>query len=90
MLNYKVKLHGRCPFNRDWDYYDLTVTSEVFVKCEDIQAVCDIVRGAIMTQENMAKQLRELLPAHTSITLVGWHANTETVVELPSIEATAK
>jgi len=35
MLSYKAKLHGRCPFNRDWDYYELTVRSETFVNYFD-------------------------------------------------------
>lgn len=82
MITYKTKVHGKCPFNRDWDYYDLTIRSESMMKCEDLEAICNIVRGATMTQENIAYKIRELIPAHCLMTLVGNHANVETVVDL--------
>lgn len=82
MNNYKTNVHGRCPIDRRWDYYLLEISSLEFIKCEDIEAVCDIVRGATMTQENIAAQLRKSLPDTCSFVLSGTHSNVATTVRL--------
>ena len=82
MKQYTAKLHGKCPFHRGWDYYSLVIKTNEFMKCEDIEATCDIVRGATITQEAMAKQLRESFPSHCTFDLSGVHANVETIVSL--------
>jgi hypothetical protein len=28
---YEAKVHGKCPLNRQWDYYTLTITSEQMI-----------------------------------------------------------
>ena len=79
---YEAKVHGKCPLNRQWDYYTLTITSEQMIVCEEIEAACNIVRGSTMTQENIADQLRKSLPDNCKMRLIGTHANVETTVEL--------
>lgn len=79
---YEAKVHGKCPINRKWDYYTLTITSDQMIVCEEIEASCDIVRGSTMTQEKIADQLRKSLPETCKMRLVGIHSNVETTVEL--------
>lgn len=83
MVIHETKIHGKCPINGSWDYYVLTIRTDGFVRCEDIESVCDKVRGSLMTQEDMANELRELIPSHCTMTLHGNHGqNVATVVEL--------
>lgn len=83
MITHKTMIHGKCPINGAWDYYEVTVRTESFIKCEDIEAVCDQVRGKGITQEEMAEELRELLPQDCSLTVRGRHGqNTQTMIEL--------
>lgn len=83
MIVHETLVHGRCPINGSWDYYTLEVRTDGFIKCEDIEAACDLVRGSELTQEAMAEQLREKLPGDCIIVLRGRHGqNTSTTVEL--------
>lgn len=75
MNTHKTKLHGRCPYAPHWDYYELTVTTDQFIKVEEIEVAANLCRGLEMTQEAMAEQLRMLLPKHAKLCLVGLHAN---------------
>lgn len=83
MIVHTTTVHGRCPLNGSWDYYTLEVRTDGFVKCEDIEAACDLVRGGEITQEDMANELRETLPADCVIVLRGRHGqNVATLVEI--------
>lgn len=83
MIVHETILHGRCPINGSWDYYTLEVRTDGFIKCEDIEAACDQVRGSELTQEGIAEQLRELIPSDCVIVLRGRHGqNIATIVEL--------
>jgi hypothetical protein len=83
MIVHSTMIHGRCPINGSWDYYDVEVRTDTFVKCEDIEAACDQVRGSELTQEAMAEELRERLPVDCVLIVRGRHGqNIETMVEI--------
>ena len=85
MIVHTTTVHGRCPINGSWDYYELEVRTDGFVKCEDIEAACDRVRGSEMTQEAMAEELRlaDEIPSDCVIVLRGRHGqNVSTLVEI--------
>ena len=80
---HRTTLHGKCPLNGSWDYYELEVSTEEFFRVEELEELCDFVRGKSMSQEEMAKQLRPTLPSHCSMVLRGRHGqNCETEVRL--------
>jgi hypothetical protein len=79
MNTYTTTVHGKCPVGRNWDYYDLQIFSATIIMCEEIERVANIVRGATMTQEKMAKQIADLLPG-VEFKLVGVHSNVRTEV----------
>ena len=75
-------LHVQSQSNAAW-YYDVEVRTETFVKCEDIEAACDHVRGSELTQEAMAEELREQLPGDCVLIVRGRHGqNIATTVEI--------
>ncbi|TWU19874.1 hypothetical protein [Allorhodopirellula heiligendammensis] len=83
MNTHETTIHGRCPINSVWDYYTLRVTTDRFVRVEDIEEMADLVRGKAMCQEDIAKELRTTLPAHCTVEVIGRHGqNCETVVRL--------
>jgi ribonuclease I len=73
MNKHEITLHARCPYAPVWDYYTLTLTTREFVEVHALQKMCDEVRGKEMTQESIADLLRERLPHHIAIELVGHH-----------------
>lgn len=79
MNTYNTLVHGRGPIKRGWDYYTLEIVSDETILCEEIERAANIVRGATMTQEKMAKQIAELLPGVT-FKLIGVHSNVKTEV----------
>lgn len=84
MVVHKTIVHGKCPINGLWDYYELEVRTSGFVRCEDIEIACNRIRGSEMTQEQMAEELRESreIPSDCVILLRGRHGqNVETLVE---------
>ena len=83
MITHTTTIHGKCPINGAWDYYEVTVRTDAFLKCEDIEAACDQVRGKGITQEAMAEELRELLQSDCVLTVRGRHGqNIQTMIEL--------
>ena len=68
-----ITIHARCPYQPVWDYYEATFTSRRFIQCEELEAAAEDVRGANTTQEGIASRLREILPSHVSIKVVGRH-----------------
>lgn len=76
-------VHGRCPINGSWDYYELDVQTTEFVKCEEIEFACDQVRGSELTQESIADELKCLLPSSCKLILQGRHGqNISTTIEI--------
>ncbi len=73
MNKHTTTVHARCPYMPVWDYYEVTFTTEKFVKCEDLEKASDEVRGGYTTQEGLATDLREKLPDHIHIKVVGRH-----------------
>ena len=83
MIVHKTLAHGKCPINGFWDYYEVEVRTDDFIKCEEIEAACDAVRGLELTQEEIANNIRERLPGHCVLVVRGRHGqNTETMIEL--------
>jgi hypothetical protein len=70
---HKTVIHARCPYAPVWDYYTLVVRIDAFIRTEDIQKICDEVRGQEMTQEDVADRIEAALPPRTSFTLKGRH-----------------
>lgn len=80
---HKSIIHGKCPINARWDYYDVEIRSESFIKVEDVDATLDLVRGLNETQEDIAAKLKKALGKFFHVSLVGRHSqNTETRVDL--------
>jgi len=83
MNKHTTTVHARCPYMPVWDYYQVTFSTEKFIKCEDLEKACDEVRGGDTTQEGLAMDLREKLPDHINIKVVGRHgANCLTEITL--------
>lgn len=66
-------IHARCPYAPIWDYYTLTVYAVGMIRTEEIQRVCNLVRGLEMTQEDVADRIEAELPKGTKFTLKGRH-----------------
>ena len=77
-IKHETTVHGKCPINENWDYYTLTIETEEFVRAEALEELCDFCRGKQWTQEEMAKQLRAIMPSHCSLTLNGRHTQNMT------------
>lgn len=75
MIVHETLVHGRCPINGIWDYYLLRIRidSDEFVRAEDIEEAADFVRGKPLSQEDMAKQIHQSLPACCSVEMRGRH-----------------
>lgn len=83
MIIHKSIIHGRCPINSNWDYYEVEVRTDDFVDVAELEAAFDKVRGAAQTQEDIANELRELIPASATLVMRGRHSqNTESMIEL--------
>lgn len=74
---HKTMIHCKCPL-RCWDYYEVTYSPDAFMRIEDFQSACDVLRGTDAFQEHVADSLAlKLRPGRLTIT--GRHgANTET------------
>ena len=66
-------IHARCPYAPVWDYYTFTVKTTQFLRCEEVQRVCDEVRGKEMTQEQVFEFLRDEIKPPAQLTLEGCH-----------------
>lgn len=78
---HKTTIHAKCPLNGSWDYYTVTVSTKEFLKCEELEEVCDFVRGKNMEQERIADELKATLPGDCTVKLEGRHGqNTELTV----------
>ena len=78
MNTHKTLIHGRCPLNGCWDYYEVWFQTEEFVDVAEIEHTCDSIRGNTKTQEQMADFLKERFSA-CRITVTGRHtSNTHT------------
>ena len=74
MINqHETTIHSRCPYAPVWDYYTLLVETTEFIRCEQIQEVCDAVRGKSLTQEAVFEFIRERIKPPAKITLSGRH-----------------
>jgi NADPH-dependent 7-cyano-7-deazaguanine reductase QueF len=83
MIIHTSMIHGRCPINGNWDYYTVEIRTDDFVDVADLECVLNDVRGSKKTQEDIAFEIREKVPAHCIVVLRGRHSqNTETMVEL--------
>lgn len=70
---HKTTIHSRCPYAPVWDYYTLTVDTPIFLRCEDVQAACDEIRGKEMTQEQVFEHLRSKIPPPAKLVIKGRH-----------------
>ena len=73
MNHHKTTIHARCPYAPMWDYYTLEVKTFDFLRCEDLQRICDGIRGKEMTQEQVFEFLRANIKQPATITLKGRH-----------------
>ena len=80
-VKHKSIVHGKCPINGRWDYYEVNVETEEFLEISELEELLDFVRGGNKTQEQMASDIALSLPYSCTVTLTGRHSqNTETVV----------
>lgn len=74
MNKHTTTVHARCPYLPVWDYYEVTVETSHFLRCEDVEKSAESVRGKTLTQEDVAKRLRETLPDNVSVVrVIGRH-----------------
>lgn len=84
---HKTMIHAKCPLNGSWDYYTVTVMTDDFIACEEIEEMCDFVRGKSLEQERIADQLKSSIPVPCELRLKGRHGqNTELEVVLGAME----
>lgn len=81
MVTHKSIIHGVCPINRAWDYYDVKISThgdegdtDIFIDVLELEKLLDAVRGKTMTQEGMADFIVNALPAGSLVKLVGRHS----------------
>lgn len=83
MIVHTTTIHGSCPLNGQWDYYDVEVRTDDFLDVAELERCFDSVRGSTNTQEDIAFQLREIIPASATLIVRGRHSqNTSTMIEL--------
>lgn len=83
MIVHRSTIHGRCPLNHAWDYYEVEIRTDDFVDVKELEAAMDSVRGSTQTQEDIANELRDKIPASCVLVVRGRHSqNTSTLVEL--------
>lgn len=76
-------IHGTCPINGRWDYYEVKVETTDFLEISELEELLDFYRGTNKTQEELAKEISLALPYNCKITLSGRHSqNTKTSVEV--------
>ena len=70
-------IHARCPYVPEWDYYQLTFETQNVLQCEDLQEICNGVRGKTLTQEAVFERVADGLSvvAVGKLTLVGRHGS---------------
>ncbi len=73
MNHHETTIHARCPYAPVWDYYTLTVVTPDFIRREELQRICNTVRGQEMTQEDVFVALRKAINQPASLTLEGCH-----------------
>lgn len=75
---HKTTIHAKCPLNGLWDYYTVLIETDEFIACEQIEELCDFVRGKSLEQERLAQNLHRSLGVKNKLTLLGRHGqNTE-------------
>jgi hypothetical protein len=75
---HKTTIHAKCPLNGSWDYYTVLIETDEFIACEQIEELCDFVRGKSAEQERIAQDLHRSLGVKNKLTLLGRHGqNTE-------------
>ena len=75
---HKTTIHAKCPLNGSWDYYTVSIETDEFIACEQIEELCDFVRGKSLEQERIAKDLHRSLGVKSKLILLGRHGqNTE-------------
>jgi hypothetical protein len=87
---HETTIHARCPYAPTWDYYQLTFETNEHLKCEDLQDVCDKVRGKTATQEDVFELIASRLKATGKLTLIGQHGTNGRLViseSVPSVHA---
>lgn len=74
---HKTPLHARCPITQEWDYYTLSIKTNGFISCEDVQSIANQFRGKTETQEAITQKICESLKAKYSfpihVALEGFH-----------------
>ena len=70
---HETKIHGKCPINGSWDYYDVTVFTKEFLACEELEELCDFVRGKTLEQERIAEQLHSTIAVKHKLIVEGMH-----------------
>lgn len=80
---HKTIIHGKCPINGSWDYYNVTIKTNEFIKCEEVEELCDFLRGKTLEQERIAEQLHATIGVKHFLKVEGRHGqNTKLAVEL--------
>lgn len=80
-IKHSSTIHGKCPINGKWDYYEVVVETEEFMEISELEELLDSYRGTNKTQEDLAKNIALQLPYSCNVKLSGRHSqNTNTVV----------
>lgn len=73
MNKHKTTIHARCPYAPVWDYYTVEIKTSSHIRCEEIQRVCDQIRGKEVTQEDVFDFLKAKIREPKWITVKGRH-----------------
>lgn len=70
---HKTMIHARCPYAPVWDYYEVTFTTEKFLRCELLQSLCDQIRGQEVNQEQVFAFIQEGIKIRGTLVVEGQH-----------------
>ena len=87
MILHETIVHGRCPLNDQWDYYDVDIETDEFIDVHKLEEILNDVRGLREVQEDIARRIAGMLRSKgfqtCHVTVTGRHSqNMQTTVTL--------
>ena len=77
-------IHAECPFvtHKQWDYYKVLIQTEDVVDVHYLEKVMDSVRGARLSQEDIAQVIRQQMTCEAYIQISGRHSQNSFTLSL--------
>jgi NADPH-dependent 7-cyano-7-deazaguanine reductase QueF len=84
-VEHTIPMHAVCPFNGEWDYYDVKFIGGEVVDVHILDKILDRFRGELITQEGLAQRIALASPPGFEIVVTGKHGQRcDTVVRARS------